>query len=339
MKRLIVCCEGTWQRLDSPDASNVLKMTQSIQATDDCGIQQIVFYDQGIGTEGDLIEQLGGGAFGWGIDQKIKAAYRFLCLNYHEGDEIYLFGFSRGAYTVRCLSGLIYCAGLLKRQYIHKAPQAYELYRDRHSTTKPSGEIAIAFRQNYGEHVPIHALCCWDTVGSLGIPDLIPHFPLDNLINRKYEFFDTQINRLVQNAFHAVAIDEVRKSFSVTPMDRSDGATTHIEQLWFVGDHGCIGGGSAATYGLSDITLEWMMQRVESLGLALNRQHLEVPIKPDFNLPFNNTPSGVFQFDGKVSRKIAGDISALHETVKLRWQQDRHYRPENLAFLSKELDA
>jgi len=339
MKRLIVCCEGTWQKLDSPDASNVLKMTQSIRATDDSGIQQIVFYDQGIGTEGDLIEQIGGGAFGWGIDQKIKAAYQFLSLNYHEGDEIYLFGFSRGAYTVRCLAGLIYCAGLLKRQYIHKAPQAYEIYRDRHSSTKPSGEIAMDFRQRYGDHVPIHALCCWDTVGSLGIPDIIPNFPLDNLINHKYEFFDTKINRYIQNAFHAIAIDEIRKSFLVTPMKHSDDADTNIQQLWFVGEHGCIGGGTEATYGLSDITLSWMMERVERLGLALDRQHLEYKLNPNFNTHFNNQPTGVFKLDEQVWRTVEGGISVLHETVKQRWQQDPSYRPENLLHLSKELNS
>jgi uncharacterized protein (DUF2235 family) len=339
MKRLIICCDGTWQKLENADASNVLKITQSIRATDDQGMPQIVYYDQGIGTNGDFIDQLGGGAFGWGIDQKIKSAYRFLSLNYQDGDEIYLFGFSRGAYTIRCLAGFIYCSGLLKRQYINKAPQAYELYRDRTNATKPSGIQAIQFRQDYGAHVPIHALCCWDTVGSLGIPDLIPHFPLDNWLNKKYEFFDTKLNRLIHNAFHAIAIDEIRKSFPVTPMDKSDGATTKINELWFVGDHGCIGGGTEATYGLSDITLDWMMEQVERIGLALDRQLVEHKLNPRFDTAFDNKPTGIFQLDKEVWRKMEGDISSLHRTVKQRWQHDANYRPKNLAHLSKALDA
>jgi len=339
MKRLVVCCDGTWQKLESAGATNVVKITQAIRATDDEGTPQIVFYDEGIGTEGDFLDRIGGGAFGVGIDQKIKAAYRFLSLNYEEGDEIYLFGFSRGAYTVRCLAGFIYCSGLLRRQYIRKAPEAYELYRDRGDDAKPSSDRAIQFRQNYGDRVHIRALCCWDTVGSLGIPDLIPYFPLDNWINKKYEFFDTQLNRYIQNAFHAIAIDEIRKSFLVTPMKHSDDADTNIQQLWFVGEHGCIGGGTEATYGLSDITLSWMMERVERLGLALDRQHLEYKLNPNFNTHFNNQPTGVFKLDEQVWRTVEGGISVLHETVKQRWQQDPSYRPENLLHLSKELNS
>lgn len=338
MKRLIVCCDGTWQKLESPGASNVVKMTQAIRQIDDQGIQQIVFYDEGIGTDGDFVDQLGGGAFGWGIDQKIKSAYRFLSLNYQDGDEIYLFGFSRGAYTVRCLAGFIYCSGLLKRQHIRKTPEAYNLYRDRDPSTKPSSERAIKFRQAYGEHVPIQVLGCWDTVGALGIPDLIPYFPLDNWVNKKYEFFDTKLNRYIQNAFHAIAIDELRKSFQVTTMQPSDGAETQIRQLWFVGEHGCIGGGTKNTYGLSDITLTWMMEQVEEFGVAFDLLHLEEKLNPRFNTPFNNQPSGILALDGKIWRKVEGGLSSLHKTVKQRWQADAFYRPENLAYLRKQLD-
>jgi len=339
MKRLIVCCDGTWLNLDSSDASNVVKITQSIRKADDQNIQQVLFYDQGIGADGGFIDRIGGGAFGWGIDQKVESAYRFLSLNYHEGDEIYLFGFSRGAYTVRCLAGFIYCSGLLKRQYIRKTSEAYKLYRDRDDSTKPSGKIATDFRENYGDHVSIRALCCWDTVGSLGVPDLVPFLPFDDWNNQKYEFFDTQVNRLIQNAFHAIAIDEIRKSFQSTPMERSDHANTNIQQLWFVGDHGCVGGGTDSTSGLSDITLNWMMENVENLGLALDRRYLEAKLNPRFDIPFDNQPTGVFKLGGRVSRTIKGDASILHESVKQRWQGDSAYRPKNLSHLEKFLNA
>ncbi|NUN66473.1 DUF2235 domain-containing protein [Pseudanabaena biceps] len=339
MKRLIVCCDGTWLNLDSAGASNVVKMTQSIRKVDDNDVQQIVFYDDGIGAEGNFIDKIGGGAFGWGIQRKIESAYRFLSLNYQEGDEIYLFGFSRGAYTVRCLAGFIYCSGLLIRQYVRKTSQAYELYRDRADSKKPSGEEAVKFRANYGSRPPIRALCCWDTVGALGIPDLVPFLPFDNWNNKQYEFFDTKVNRLIQNAFHAIAIDEIRKSFQVTPMNISDGADTNINQLWFVGEHGCIGGGTEATSGLSDITLNWMMEKVENLDLAIDRRYLETKLNPNFMTPFDNQPTGAFKYDGKISRQVPANIETLHETVKQRWQNDPSYRPPNLNALSKALSS
>ncbi|EAW36794.1 DUF2235 domain-containing protein, partial [Lyngbya sp. PCC 8106] len=129
MKRLVVCCDGTWQKLNNPYPTNVVKIAQAIKTIASDGVPQIVFYDEGIGSEGGL-DLLLGGAFGQGIDKNIQDGYRFLCLNYNEGDEIYLFGFSRGAYTVRSLAGLIYNSGLLSRPYIRLASQAYELYRD-----------------------------------------------------------------------------------------------------------------------------------------------------------------------------------------------------------------
>ena len=339
MKRLVVCCDGTWQKLDNNGASNVVKIAQAIRSADDSDIKQIIFYDEGIGTDGDWIYDIGGGAFGWGIDQKIKAAYRFLSLNYDEGDEIYLFGFSRGAYTVRCLAGFIYCSGLVKRQYIRKTPAAYNFYRDRDPSTSPSSDRAIQFRQSYGDRVHIRALCCWDTVGSLGIPDLIPYFPLDNWVNKKYEFFDTKLNRYIENAFHAIAINEIRKSFQVTPMNYTAGSGQKIEQLWFVGEHGCIGGGTEATYGLSDIALNWIMKQVEELGLALNREYLEYKLSPRFDTPFNNQPTGVFKLSEKVWRTVEGGVLALDDTVKQRWKHDPNYRPKNLLHLSKELNT
>ncbi|NER78506.1 MAG: DUF2235 domain-containing protein, partial [Leptolyngbya sp. SIO1D8] len=99
MKRLIVCCDGTWQKLDSAYPTNVVKLAQAIKPLDKMGVQQVVYYDAGVGTGGGLDTLLGGG-LGKGIDKNIEDAYLFLCLNYVSGDEIYLFGFSRGAYTV-----------------------------------------------------------------------------------------------------------------------------------------------------------------------------------------------------------------------------------------------
>lgn len=337
MKRLIVCCDGTWQKLENPYPTNVLKMAQAIKRTDQGGIHQIVYYDEGLGS-GDMVDRLGGGAFGWGIDEKIKDAYRFLCLNYTHGDQVYLFGFSRGAYTVRSLAGLIYNSGLLRRRYIRQAPVAYELYRSREQESTPGGSRAVAFRQQYGERIDITALCCWDSVGSLGVPEGVPL--MSDLLNRRYRFYDTHINPRIQKAFHAVAVDEIREVFSLTPMRASpEREPQQVSQVWFPGHHECVGGGVQEVKGLSDVALAWMMDQVELLGLELDRSRVEDGISPAYTNPFDNRPKGVFKFTGIARRKIEEPFANLHQAVKQRWKEIEDYQPENLLPFEEELDS
>src|SRR4028118_266391 len=256
MKRLVICCDGTWQQLANPYPTNIVKLAQSVKPIASDGVPQIVFYDEGVGTDSN---KLLGGATGLGIDRNIEDAYRFLSLNYIAGDEIYLFGFSRGAYTVRSLAGMIYCSGLLSRRYITKASEAYELYRNR--GIKPNDEEAKSFRKDYvkdnGERVPITLLGCFDTVGALGIP-LVPAFrKFEGQLKARYKFHDTTLNKDVENAVHAVAIDEIREVFDVTLMTKNpDAPNQKLRQVWFPGEHGCIGGGTTAYRGLSDAVLE-----------------------------------------------------------------------------------
>ncbi|WP_234300878.1 DUF2235 domain-containing protein [Sphaerospermopsis aphanizomenoides] len=344
MKRIIVCCDGTWQNLETSYPTNVVKMAQAIKPISTNSherIYQILFYDEGLGTGNYLIDKIGGGAFDWGIDQAIQRAYRFLCLNYEEGDEIYLFGFSRGAYTARSLAGLIYCSGLLQRQYIRKISEAYELYRNRDENARPSGEKAIKFRQQYGERVPIEVLGCWDTVGSLGIPDLIPYLPIDNWVNEKYKFFDTRVNRYIKKAFHAVAIDEHRKAFNVTPMTHHSPyrETNQVKQIWFPGVHGCVGGGTQSIRGLSDATLDWMMDEVSAIGLDLDKSRVEDGIQADYKTIFYNDQKIFNIIIPSILREVDGEFSDLHESVKRRWQDaSLNYQPENLKKFERQLN-
>ena len=205
-KRLIVCCDGTWQQLNSSYPSNVIKLAQAVKPMASDGVAQIVFYHEGIGS--DSFKFLGG-ITGLGIERTIQDAYRFLCLNYDSGDEIYLFGFSRGAYTVRSLAGMIYCSGLLDRPHITKASEAYKLYRDR--GVKPKDKKAANYRKDYGKdngkRVPITLLGCFDTVGALGIPTLALFRKYREQLHKKYRFHDTTLNKDIENALHAVAMD------------------------------------------------------------------------------------------------------------------------------------
>ena len=331
MKRLIVCCDGTWQQLNSTCPSNVVKLAQAVKRTASDGVPQIVFYDEGIGVDSNKIV---GGVTGLGIDKNIQDAYRFLSFNYDQGDEIYLFGFSRGAYTVRSLAGMIYCSGLLSRRYITKASEAYELYRDR--GLKPNDEEAKSFRKDYGkdngDRVPITLLGCFDTVGALGIP-LVPAFKkFEGQLKTRYKFHDTTLNKDIENGLHAVAIDEIREIFDVTLMKKNpDAPKQKLRQVWFPGEHRCIGGGTPEYRGLSDAVLKWMLDQISDLELKLEFEPEAIEdIKPDYKVPFKNDP-GLFKWAGIKLREVGETIDDLHESAIKRFENaDIPYSPKNL---------
>ncbi len=337
MKRLVVCCDGTWQQLASPCPSNIIKLAQTVKPIASDGTAQIVFYDEGIGTDNQATKLMGG-ATGLGIDRNIQDGYRFLSLNYVPGDEIYLFGFSRGAYTVRSLAGMIYCSGLLDRSHITKAPEAYDLYRNR--DVKPKDQKAVDYRDQYGDRVPITLLACFDTVGALGIPGIPAFKQFNEQINKRYKFHDTTLNNCIQNALHAVAIDEIREIFAVTPMKKNpDAENQRVVEVWFPGEHGCVGGGTDDHKGLSDAALQWMMDSIGKLGLGLDIDPSVIPggIKPDYSCHFKNDP-GLFKLAGIKLREVSDRIDDLHESTIKRWQSLNDYRPKNLERLADKLN-
>ncbi|MCL1467305.1 DUF2235 domain-containing protein [Argonema galeatum] len=336
MKRLIVCCDGTWQQLNSGYPSNVIKIAQAVKSSASDGVPQIVFYDEGIGVES---HKLLGGVTGLGIDENIQDAYRFLCLNYERGDEIYLFGFSRGAYTVRSLAGMIHCSGLLDRPHITRASEAYELYRNR--DIKPKDKVAADYREDYGDRVPITLLGCFDTVGALGIPGLPAFQKLHEQLNKRYRFHDTTLNKSIKNALHAVAIDEVREIFDVTPMKKNpDAENQRVIQVWFPGEHGCVGGGTKEHSGLSDAALQWMLDSTRNLGLGLEFDPSVIPtgINPNYEIDFKNDP-GFFKLAGIKFREVGDAIDELHESTIKRLQSRKDYRPKNLEKLLSKLNS
>ena len=265
MKRLVVCCDGSWNTPEMESPTNVVRLASAVRSRDADGHAQIVYYDEGVGTHGP-IDRIVGGAMGAGLDFNVREAYRFLAGNYEEGDEIYLFGFSRGAYTVRSLAGMIGLAGMLGRQQMTEVAEAYELYRkEKHQDAAP----VVEFRSKHGTRVPpITLLGCWDTVGALGIPDKLPGIGLDERFNKRYRWVDTKLGPHVEHALHAVAIDERRVEFKPTPMESVAEGQTLLE-VWFPGDHGSVGGGQHHKEPLSRIALEWMTQTIADLGLGL----------------------------------------------------------------------
>lgn len=244
MKRLILTCDGTWNRADQesngvPCPSNVVKLAYRIAKRDAQGVSQVVSYDQGVGT-GNFLDRLTGGAFGQGLDDNILDGYRFLIGNYEPGDEVFVFGFSRGAFTARSLCGMLRKCGVLKRSAIGRYREAVNLYRS--GLVRPDDRGPLEFRKAFSvcgaEELPITFLGVWDTVGALGIPVA----GLRRLTADKYLFHDTELSGTVKNAAHALAIDEYRGAFQPTLWRWKPKEGQRVTQTWFAGAHSDVGG-------------------------------------------------------------------------------------------------
>ncbi|MGD8577153.1 MAG: DUF2235 domain-containing protein [Thiohalophilus sp.] len=277
-KTLFICTDGTWNTADQRDdgvlaPSNVARMARMIQTVPD---EQITWYDAGVGTQ-NWLDKITGGAFGHGLFENIQQAYRFVVENYRPGDRLVLFGFSRGAYTARSLAGLITKVGILRKKYISSISRVYEIYRDPNPVP---GEIEQYHENFCHQEREIHFLGVWDTVGALGIPLK----SLNWITSWLYKFHDTRLSPRVSHAFHAIAIDEKRRSF-VPTLWLSDNLSNDqvVEQRWFAGVHSDIGGGYKEK-GLSDVTLSWMLDRLKeySPSVQLDEEYIRQHIDPDY---------------------------------------------------------
>ncbi|MBD1364586.1 DUF2235 domain-containing protein [Mucilaginibacter sp. ZT4R22] len=332
-KRIITCSDGTWNKPGDVDggveiSTNVQKIFEGICNEDDAGIKQIKYYDQGVGSTGSKLRRIIDGATGYGLDENILDAYKFIIWNYEQGDEIYLFGFSRGAYTARSLAGMIRKVGLLKNNDLKRIKEAYALYRD--SNIRPGDAAAVEFRNTYSQpYANVKFIGVWDTVGSLGIPFMV----MQN--KRKYQFHDTTLSSHVDFAYHALAVDEQRKNFMPTLWRESENVAEKnpnqkMEQRWFPGVHSNIGGGYPKV-GLSDVALKWMIDKAADAGLAFEKRYLDEKIKPNDADMLYNSNKFPFSLLGKHVRKIkelVGTNETIDESVFERMLLD--FRPEPL---------
>lgn len=287
-KRLIIACDGTWLDADNglmngqkAPPSNVSRMGWAIKETSRDGIPQVVNYQAGVGTSGGRISRVVGGATGVGVKANIREAYTYIATNWSPGDEIFLMGFSRGAFTARSVGGLIGALGLLTRQGLPSFGEIFEDYQHRADDRYVSGipdspfpdkgpfdERYIRELERLGltrRGIPIKAICCWDTVGQLGIPrtPLLEAFQTQPRKLREYQFDDTRIHPCVENAFQALALDEQRAPFSPAVWEKqADNNVTNLKQVWFPGVHSNVGGGYNDQE-IANITLSWMMSRLE----------------------------------------------------------------------------
>ena len=299
MGKLIVCCDGTWNTPDQldqgvPAPTNVARMSNAIVKNQ----AQKVYYHPGVGTGNSWWDKAIGGGTGTGLTRNILSAYQWLCRNYQPGDDIYLFGFSRGAYTVRSLSGFIARCGLLKAE----APATSDLwnwvellYGEGYRKRKNIGSLRAAIGESHfwnaaGDVIPTRFIGVWDTVGALGIPDDLGVLNLlDNPDN--HTFHNTSLGASVKVARHALAMDELRGSFQPT-LWTDVAPDRDVKQVWFPGAHSDVGGGYREC-GLADGALNWMIDEARETGLAFD-EGIRRQIKPNYQDTVHNPCTGLF---------------------------------------------
>ena len=323
MKRLVFCFDGSWNRLDSDCPTNVVLVAESVKPTAKNGTVQIVYYDEGVGT--GTRDRFRGGIFGIGLLTNLREAYRFLIFNYEPGDEVFVFGFSRGAFTASSFAGFIRHAGILDVNSASRITMALGLYKaallkegDDHPRTmefraRYSSKVCVSehdrqwrcnnvegFKRDGVSILKIRYVGVWDTVGALGWPNVMPG---SKWLNRKLGFHDVRLTSKVQSARHALALDEKRKPFrptvwnNVAELNGDDeknhyGPDAPYQQRWFPGVHGAIGGGGEDR-GLSDGALSWILSGARRAGLEVNTVTSSriYETKPDRSGPLQNEPN------------------------------------------------
>lgn len=299
VRNLIIGCDGTWNDTDASATTNVVKILAACTS-----INQITHYEEGVGTA--YWEALPGGIYGKGLERQILGAYRFLRNRFSDSDwqraqnRVFIFGFSRGSYAARRLAGLISQCGVpVSADDVELAWQIY-LKRDLASAAE------LKKRGNLFD-IPVEMVGVWDTVKTTTDED----------------FNDHHLPSCVVAGYHAMAIDEKRKFFPVLQWDADD----RVRQTWFAGVHSDVGGGYTAC-GLSDITLQWMIDHAYGHGLKCKASVVK-KLRKDPCGELHDSYEGIWKAFGEQERTI--DKSAVvNVAVKERIEKVADYRPGNL---------
>lgn len=324
-KNIVVMSDGTGQEGGKGSPTNIYKIFRMLQ---DRSPEQTVFYDRGLGTGW---RKLGGNMFGMGISENIEQCYRFIFDHYEAGDRIFLFGFSRGAATVRSLTGFLHLFGLLPKARPKLIGQAWKIYEI--SDPEQRKAKAEQFLQDHPNMwVRVNFLGVFDTVAALGVPSNSLSELVDRVSFLRHKFHNFKLSASVENAYHALSIDDERKTFHPVLWDAEILDHQRMEQVWFAGVHTDVGGGYPEP-GLSDVALEWMLDKARACGITIYGGH-KVNTAPD--------PHGVLHdpFKGLVPwrRETRSWDTALrgtpvvHESAHKRYMQaDGNYKPWILA--------
>jgi uncharacterized protein (DUF2235 family) len=387
MKRIIICFDGTTNKLDTETPTNVLLTASCITPETTDGAKQVIHYAKGVGTNAG--EKLRGALFGQGLYGKIQQAYEFLIFNYEPGDAVFVFGFSRGAFTARSFVGFVKHVGILERHNVHKIKEAIKLYKRR---LKKLGQHMNKFRAENSAHIctsleedtwrcenipnykagmaeqfQFQYVGVWDTVGSLGFWNVtrtfIPKLRDTSFKNAHYAFHDISLSNIAASARHAIALDERRRGFDVTPWGNLDALNVNVgfeptskeapyQQNFFPGTHGSIGGGGFVR-GLSDASLSWVWDGAKDAGLKFDTSPTSriYESKPDYRVALHNSdPSKDAGMGARLPKKSRisrpEHLHEVHQSAINRWNHPTadeldggQYRPDTLANLSTELGA
>ena len=297
-KNIILCSDGTGNSAVKGRGTNVFKLFEAVDLNGHKANPrldpQLAYYDDGVGTEGNTIARVLGGAVGFGLGRNVRQLYRELSRVYDPGDRIFLFGFSRGAFTVRTLAGLIGTLGVVNaedeaigstRALDRAIEQAYRAYRTKYCSRLSRGLRSIVRGKTMKEAVAecqrtwpvrypveIEFIGVWDTVDAVGMP-----FALASTINEwivQYKFSTQTLGPYVKRACHALALDDERRAFEPV-LWQAEPEDTRIEQVWFAGAHSNVGGGYPKQ-GMSLVALDWMLTRAQDSGLRLQRLDVEL---------------------------------------------------------------
>ncbi len=317
-KNIVICCDGTGNEFGKNN-SNVIKLFSLLPRLPD---QQIAYYHPGLGTIGELdppsligrirrkIKVILGKAIGYGIFSNIANSYSFLMENYSPGDKIFIFGFSRGAYTARALCSLLYVIGIMDQGCQVMVSYAVKLFKQ---SGKNRFGLVGHFKRIFGTECKPHFVGVWDTVNSVGWiydPLILPF---------------TWKNPDIKIARQALAIDE-RRAFFRANLWGSATNEQDIKQVWFAGNHSDVGGGyQESESGLSKIALEWMLREAEQAGLIINSEWKneilgEDPafVAPDFKAKMHNELKGFWWIAEYIPRRY-WDMRSNPPVRKIRW--------------------
>ena len=273
-KTIVLCSDGTGNSDIKGRGTNVFKLYEAIDIQGHkCNLdlpQQLAFYDDGVGTSDNPIKKLLGEAFGWGFSSNVQQLYIQLVRAYQSSDDrLFLFGFSRGAYTVRALSGMIQALGILdSSQFLNKAAldtaveRCWQVFYG-HAFNHKALNIECLEDLVFFTAIEIDFIGVWDTVGAVGTP----FEELTLVLNRLYpsRFVSLQPGRVIR-ACQALSIDDERMTFRPELWDEAGANPGQIEQVWFAGVHSNVGGGYPKQ-GMSLVALDWMMEQAEQFGL------------------------------------------------------------------------
>lgn len=279
-KNIVIFSDGTGQEGGKGASTNIYKLFNIIE---DRTSQQISFYDRGLGTNW---RKISGNVSGAGISKNIIDCYQFIFENYEAGDQIYLFGFSRGAATVRSLTSFIHYFGIIPKSRPELIEKAYKIYKIKNES-KRKAKATEFVSTHHTMWTNVKFLGCYDTVAALGVPIKPISVMLDKIPWFQHTFQNFKLNESVENAYQALAIDDERKTFHPILWDADTLPDQSIKQVWFCGMHTDVGGGYDEQE-LSDIPFLWMKNMAINHGLLIYSEN-NISINSDVNGHMHNS--------------------------------------------------